>query len=78
MISTRTGCEGLGLTHERDVIIADDPAEFARWIDRMLDDSDLCERLSREGRKTVEQRYGWSSIGAKLHDVLQEVWDEAA
>ncbi len=78
VISTSVGCEGLGLTHGHDVIVADDPAEFAQWIDRMLDDSDLCERLSREGRKTVEQRYGWENIGEELHNVLQEVWGEAA
>ena len=78
VITSSIGCEGLGLTHQRDVIIADDPAEFARWIDRLLDDAEICERLSREGRNTVEQYYSWTSIGEALDKVLQEVWDEAA
>ncbi len=73
VISTSIGCAGLGLTHERDVIVADNPAEFAHWIDRLLKDTELCERLGREGRATVEQQYDWTRIGAALDDVLLEV-----
>lgn len=73
VISTSVGCEGLGLEHEREVLIADDPAGFARCIDRLLDDDELCRRLSANGRETVERHYDWSAIGATLDAALAEL-----
>lgn len=71
VVTTSVGCEGLLLTHERDVIIADDPAEFAAWVDRLLEDDELCGSLARQGRATVEEHYDWHRIGAAFADVLE-------
>ncbi|MGH2943013.1 MAG: glycosyltransferase family 4 protein, partial [Solirubrobacteraceae bacterium] len=38
VVTTSLGCAGLDVEHERDVIVADEPAEFARWVDRLLAD----------------------------------------
>ena len=73
VLSTDVGCEGLGLRHERDVIIADDPRRFAEWIDRLLSDDELCSSLARNGRETVEQRFDWSAIGDRLEQALLEL-----
>jgi polysaccharide biosynthesis protein PslH len=77
VVSTSMGCEGLGLEHERDVLIADDPPAFAKCIDRVLEDDELCRRLSANGRETVEKYFDWSRIGATLDAVLAEVVAEA-
>ena len=73
VLSTDVGCEGLGLRHERDVIIADDPRRFAEWIDRLLSDDELCSSLARNGRETAEQRFDWSAIGDQLQEALLEI-----
>jgi glycosyltransferase involved in cell wall biosynthesis len=77
VVSTSMGCEGLRLEHEHDVLIADDPAAFARCIDRILEDDELCRRLCANGRETVERHFDWSRIGATLDAVLGEVVAEA-
>jgi glycosyltransferase involved in cell wall biosynthesis len=76
VVSTSLGCEGLRLTHEQDAIVADTPEELAAWIDRLLEDDELCLRLSREGRRTVEQHYDWRAIGAQLDQILRRVGEQ--
>jgi glycosyltransferase involved in cell wall biosynthesis/SAM-dependent methyltransferase len=65
VVSTTIGCEGLGLVHEREILIADDPREFAGCLDRLLVDDDLCARLALAGRKVVERRFDWRTIAAQ-------------
>lgn len=71
VVTTAIGCEGLGLTHGRDAIIADEPEELARWIDRLLEDDELCLGLAREGRRLVESRFDWRLIGETLDAALK-------
>jgi glycosyltransferase involved in cell wall biosynthesis len=73
VVSTSIGCEGLDLTHEREIVVADEPAEFAAWIDRLLADDALCARLAEGGRQAVVERYDWSRAGALLDEALREV-----
>lgn len=72
VVSTTIGCEGLGLVDGHDVLVADEPAELARCIDRLAVDDDLCALLAENGRRTVEERFAWSKIGADLDELLQE------
>jgi glycosyltransferase involved in cell wall biosynthesis len=71
IISTSIGCAGLGLKHLEDIIVANEPEEFAAWIDRLLEDTDLCQRLAKQGRRKVEQEFSWSRIADGLHSILQ-------
>ncbi|MDQ3677673.1 MAG: glycosyltransferase family 4 protein, partial [Actinomycetota bacterium] len=73
VVTTSLGCEGLDVEHGRDLVVADDPAEFARWVDRLLGDDDLASELSAHGRETVQQRYDWRTIGGALEDALRRL-----
>jgi polysaccharide biosynthesis protein PslH len=66
IVSTRIGAEGIGLVDGDSACLADTPIEFARAIDRLLDDPDLRQRLGRRARQLAEQHYGWSVIGKRL------------
>jgi polysaccharide biosynthesis protein PslH len=71
VVTTRVGCEGLRFSHGQELIVADDPADFAAWVDRLLEDDDLCLALARAGRAAVEEHYDWPQIGAAFADVLE-------
>lgn len=73
VVSTSKGAEGLDVTHEKTILLADDPADFARQTIRLLKDSDLRSRLSINGRKLVEQKYGWQEIGKKFVQLVEDV-----
>src|SRR5262249_10584399 len=49
-VSTTIGIEGLGLQDEKHVLVADDPEDFARGIERLLTDEPLWQRISSDGK----------------------------
>ena len=73
VVSTRKGAEGLDVTPGEDILIADEPNEFANAVLRLLADEALRTKLAANGRKLVQERYGWDRIGEKLNCFLCQV-----
>jgi len=76
VVSTTLGAEGLEVIHGHDILLADEPAEFAECVVRLLEQPDLRARLGRNGRRLVEQAYGWDALAAKLDKVFQRVGND--
>jgi glycosyltransferase involved in cell wall biosynthesis len=66
VVSTSIGCEGLAATDGDNILIRDDPREFADAVGRVLHDADLRHRLGACGRATAERLYGWDAIGRAM------------
>jgi len=73
IVSTTVGAEGLEVTDGENIILADTPEDFANKICTIMEDGELRHRLGENGRKLVEEKYGWDSIGRKLDDFIKEV-----
>ena len=71
IVSTTIGVEGLDLTPERDLLIADSPSDFEAQISRVFSDDALRTRLSDHARMVAENRYSWATIVARLLDAYQ-------
>jgi glycosyltransferase involved in cell wall biosynthesis len=76
-VSTTIGAEGLDVTHDRDIVIADAPGDFADAVVRFLND-DTHRRAFEAAAATTAQRYDWSAIAPRFVDVLQTTIDAAA
>jgi glycosyltransferase involved in cell wall biosynthesis len=72
VVSTSKGAEGLAVTPEHDILIADTPQAFAQQVLRLLNDFVLRARLSANGRRLIERLYTWERIGAQFEEVLDE------
>jgi len=72
LVSTSSGCAGLGAEHGANVWIADTEADFAQGIARLLDDPALRERIAAAGRSHVEERFDWRSIGLRQRALYRE------
>lgn len=70
IVSTSLGCEGFAVS-ERELVIADSPAEFARSVIALLRDPARRESLGRAGYGFAESRYDWAMIVPKLERVYQ-------
>jgi glycosyltransferase involved in cell wall biosynthesis len=68
VVSTSVGCEGLEARDGENILIRDDPAEFAAAVQRVLEDRGLRERLGRNARRTAEEIYSWDVIGESMID----------
>jgi glycosyltransferase involved in cell wall biosynthesis len=70
VVSTTIGAEGMGLVDEETALIADDPDKFADAVCRLYTDSVLWEKLSRQGRVYIEERYGETAVRNQLKELL--------
>jgi polysaccharide biosynthesis protein PslH len=73
VISTASGCAGLGLTHAETVWIGDTAGDFAQGIRMLLDDDAMRARIARAGRAHVEQHFDWRTIGVRQRAVYREL-----
>jgi ribosomal protein S18 acetylase RimI-like enzyme len=73
VVSTSSGCAGLSLEHSVNVWIADQPEDFARAIQTLLQDHTLRRRIAEAGRVHVERNYGWRQIGARQRALLRDL-----
>jgi len=66
IVSTSIGCEGLAAEDGENILIRDNPADFAAAVVAVLTDETLRQRLGKAGRETAERRYSWSIIGRSM------------
>jgi glycosyltransferase involved in cell wall biosynthesis len=74
IVSTSIGCEGLEVTNGQDIMIADNPVDFAEKTISLLRNKEKRTALGKAARALAELKYGWEAIG----QVLQEVYQKSA
>jgi len=73
IVSTTIGAEGIDVVHERHLLLADEPAQFAAAVGRVLDDAALAARLGKEARALVNARYSWDASARQMERFLREL-----
>lgn len=73
VVSTTSGCAGLGLEHGVNVWIADQPEALADGVRRLLDDPALRLRIASAGRAHAEQQFDWKRIGETQRQLVGEL-----
>jgi sugar transferase (PEP-CTERM/EpsH1 system associated) len=71
VVSTSIGAEGLPVRHGEHVLLADEPASFARAVIGVMRDRGRRERLGSAARALVVERYDWSAVAGSLEDALK-------
>jgi glycosyltransferase involved in cell wall biosynthesis len=70
VVSTNVGAEGLGLEGGKEIILADDPAEFARSVITLLRDRPRRNAIARSARAVVVDRYSHPTLKKNLDELL--------
>jgi glycosyltransferase involved in cell wall biosynthesis len=68
VVSTRIGAEGLSARDGDNLLLADEPAQFADAVSAVLASADLRARIGRSGRATFEAAYSWPAAWGQLRD----------
>jgi glycosyltransferase involved in cell wall biosynthesis len=71
IVSTRLGAEGLDVESGRELLIADEPAAFARATIQLLTDGALRRRFGIAARRRAEERYDWRFAADALDAVYR-------
>ena len=70
VVSTSRVNNAIGATPETEILVADTEGVFAEQILRLLQDIDLQNLMSDNGRAFVEKRYSWAGATAALERLI--------
>jgi sugar transferase (PEP-CTERM/EpsH1 system associated) len=77
VVSTTIGAEGLPVTPDRDIVIADEPARFADAVIRLIRDDDARRQIERAARQLVVQKYDWAAVARDFEAALDAARGES-
>jgi sugar transferase (PEP-CTERM/EpsH1 system associated) len=78
VVSTTVGAEGLPVTSGRDVMIADDPAQFAETVVYLMRNATARQAIEAAARRLVVERYDWSAVALDFEEALFRAATERA
>ena len=73
VIATSKAAEGLCVTPNKNILLADTPGEFSTQTIRLLKDNRLRDELAINGRELVVNNYGWDAIGSSFEQFADNV-----
>jgi GT2 family glycosyltransferase/glycosyltransferase involved in cell wall biosynthesis len=72
VVATSTAVEGMGLSNREDILVADEPEDFARAIIDLYESEELWNRLSKNGVKKTKARYSVPAARRRLSHLFNE------
>ncbi|MEO8881411.1 MAG: glycosyltransferase family 4 protein [Gemmatimonadaceae bacterium] len=73
IVSTSVGCEGLDAVDGHNILIRDDPKEFAAAVTTVLREPGLRASLASNARVTAVEKYSWEVIGRALRSAYAPI-----
>jgi glycosyltransferase involved in cell wall biosynthesis len=68
VVSTTIGAEGLDVTHDEHLILADDPAAFAGAVISLLQSPERAAEIGRAAATHVRAHFGWAAVAEQFAD----------
>lgn len=72
VVSTSIGCEGLEVEDGKNIIVADEPDNFAAKVVELIKAPEKRRQIGEQARKLVEEKYDWKKIGEIQDKVYQQ------
>jgi glycosyltransferase involved in cell wall biosynthesis len=73
VVSTVSGCAGLGLTHGHNVWVGDTPEAFAAGVATLLADPERRAQIASAAYDHAVRNFDWRAMGNKLRALLREL-----
>jgi sugar transferase (PEP-CTERM/EpsH1 system associated) len=70
VVATMAAIQGIEVCDGQDVLIGNQPEDFARQVIRLLSDAELRKSITKKARTKMKQLYDWELTGRKLEAVL--------
>ncbi len=73
IVSTTIGAEGIQCTHQKHLLIANAPADFANAVIKCLEDAQLSASLSANAQRLINEDFDNAAICKKIEVFLKEL-----
>ena len=70
IVSTPVGAEGLPVTHGENLMLAAEPAEFAKAVIQLVRDFELRRQIESGARALVERGFSWRAATDRLEEAV--------
>jgi glycosyltransferase involved in cell wall biosynthesis len=74
VVSTSQGAEGIPAVDGEQILLADDPAEFAAKVRRLLESPELRTTIGRAAQGLVQKQFDWS----RVNDLILRSYESVA
>ncbi|MCB1581801.1 MAG: glycosyltransferase [Xanthomonadales bacterium] len=71
VVGTKVAVEGMHTTHKQDVMMADEPKEFAQAVIKLYQDEPLWNQISSGGLENVENWFSFNAAKKQIKKILQ-------
>ena len=71
VVSTTSGCAGLGMLHGHSVWVADTPEAFGAGIATLIGDPERREQIARAAELHAARNFDWRAIGERQRELLR-------
>jgi glycosyltransferase involved in cell wall biosynthesis len=72
VVATSIAVEGMNLTHHEDVLVADEPQDFARALMELYESEELWKRLSQNGISKTQELYSTDAARENLEFLFSD------
>lgn len=69
VVTTTIGLEGINAVHEKDVLVADTPEQFAKETLKLLENPELRKMIAVNGRNLVKEKYDWNTVFTEIDSI---------
>jgi polysaccharide biosynthesis protein PslH len=73
VVTTSYGNEGIGAVPARDMLVADDPANFAKSVIGMMNDHESARRIAENGQDFVRENFSMASVTRRFEAAYREI-----
>jgi len=63
----------IGAVNDRDVLTGDTGEEFRQQVLRLIDKPELRQKLAKNARNIIEEKFAWERIGTNLNKIWKEL-----
>jgi glycosyltransferase involved in cell wall biosynthesis len=76
VVTTSYGNEGIGAVPDRDMLVADDSANFAKSVIGMMNDPESARRIAENGQDFVRENFSMASVTRRFEAAYREILRE--
>ena len=78
VVATSMANRGINATHGQEILLADDPEQFAAATIRLFHDTHLRETLRKNAKQFIEQNFRWEKNLQRLDELITEITQSSA
>jgi len=72
VVSTTVGAHGLEVTHQKELLLADEPEALAQECMKLMQDDRYGEKIAAAGWELFERKYTWEVIGRAIQHIVRD------